>query len=292
MILAVLALGIFATSCSSDDDNSPSTAILTLNLNGLEELGNDFVYEGWIIVNGSPVSTGTFSSVTFPQTYTVDADDLASASTFVLSIEPAVDSDPSPATTKILAGDFSGGSANVSTSIIEDFSSVAGSFILATPTDNAGGINNDNNENGIWWLNPTTTPPTPTLVLPTLPTGWKYEGWVVAGGIPITTGTFTNVAATDDDDPFSGSEPLAMPNGTDGFFPGEDFLLAAPSGVTFPLDVRGKTAVISIEPDPDNSTSPFTLKPLVGTAGMMTAPALSTMMSNVSASFPTGTVTR
>ncbi len=93
MILGVLAIGILATSCSSDDDNGLSTADLTLNLTGLEELGTDFVYEGWIIVNGSPVSTGTFTSVTFPQTFTVDSDDLDAAATFVLSIEPSVDSE-------------------------------------------------------------------------------------------------------------------------------------------------------------------------------------------------------
>ena len=94
MFLALITIGIFATSCSSDDDNTSSTANLTLNLSGLEELGDDFVYEGWIIVAGSPVSTGTFSSVNFPQSFTVNATQLNDATTFVLSIEPAVDSDP------------------------------------------------------------------------------------------------------------------------------------------------------------------------------------------------------
>jgi len=99
-ILAILALGIFATSCSSDDDNGPTTSILTLNLIGLEPLGTDYVYEGWIIVDGAPVSTGTFTSVTFPQSFTVNTAQLNSATTFVLSIEPLVDSDPAPAATK------------------------------------------------------------------------------------------------------------------------------------------------------------------------------------------------
>ena len=155
-----------------------------------------------------------------------------------------------------------------------------------------GGVDNMNDENGIWWLDITSGTPVAGLDLPVLPEGWKYEGWVVASGIPITTGTFTKVAATDDAAPFSGMEPLPMPNGTDGFFPGEDFVANAPSNVTFPLDVRNMTAVISIEPDPDNSSDPFLLKPLVSTAGMMTAPALNTMDSNVVNSFPSGTVTR
>ena len=69
MFLALFALGIFTTSCSNDDDNAPANANLTIDLNGLEALGSDYVYEGWIIVNGVPVSTGTFSSVAFPQVF-------------------------------------------------------------------------------------------------------------------------------------------------------------------------------------------------------------------------------
>ena len=87
---------------------------LTLNLTGLEPLGDDFVYEGWIIVDGAPISTGIFSSVSFPQTFSVNRNDLNNATAFVLSIEPFVDIlDPAPAATKILAGDFSGSSADV-----------------------------------------------------------------------------------------------------------------------------------------------------------------------------------
>ena len=85
-IFALMALSIVITSCSSDDDSSTATTSdLTLNLSGLEALGSDFVYEGWIIVDGSPVSTGVFSSVSFPQTFTIDAQQLSTASRFVLS---------------------------------------------------------------------------------------------------------------------------------------------------------------------------------------------------------------
>lgn len=257
MILAALALGFFALSCSSDDDNNgPSTATLTLNLSGLEELGSDFVYEGWIIVNGNPVSTGTFSSVTFPQTFVVDADDLASASTFVLSIEPAVDADPAPAATKILAGDFSGDSATVdSNGIVGDFSASTGKYILATPTD----MDDMNESSGVWFLDNSSGMPAVGLNLPTLPDGWKYEGWAVIDGTPVSTGTFTSISDFDDNattTPFKGDSGDGPP------FPGEDFLQNAPMGLSFPTDLKGTTVVISVEPSPDNSTNPFTLKPL------------------------------
>jgi hypothetical protein len=292
----IMVLGLVLSSCSSDDDNTQqATADLVLNLLGLEELGSDYVYEGWIIVNGTPISTGTFSSVNFPQTFELDTENLDNASTFVLTIEPAGETGNdalTPSNTKIMAGDFTGNTATVNTSIIGDFSNVSGRFIMATPTDNTGGVDNMNNENGIWWLDPTSGTPEAGLDLPGLPEGWKYEGWVVANGTPLTTGTFTNVAATDDAAPYSGAEPLPMVNGADGFFPGEDFVANAPANVDFPLDVRNMTAVISIEPYPDNSPNPFLLKPLVGNAGMMTAPTLNSMDINVTGSFPTGSVSR
>jgi len=255
MFLAVLTLGMLATSCSNDDDNDASTE-LVLNLNGLEALGNDFVYEGWLIVNGTPVSTGTFSSITFPQTFDVNANQLASASTFVLSIEPAVDSDPAPASTKILAGDFTGNVAAVnSNGIVGDFSSASGTYILATPTD----IDDMNEESGVWFLDNSSGSAVSGLVLPTLTDGWKYEGWAVIGGVPVSTGTFSSVNNFDD------NATTSMFKGNSGngpAFPGEDYIQNAPNGLTFPTDLKGATIVISVEPVPDNSTNPFTLKPL------------------------------
>ncbi|NRD22409.1 anti-sigma factor [Winogradskyella litoriviva] len=257
MILAALALGFFASSCSDDDDNvSTSNSDLTLSLDGLEALGDDFVYEGWIIVDGSPVSTGTFSSVDFPQTFSVDTDQLDSASTFVLSIEPAIDTNPAPADTKILAGDFSGTVANVdSNGIVGDFSTSTGTYILATPTD----ADDSNEESGVWFLDNSSGTAVTGLNLPTLTDGWQYEGWAVIDGTPISTGTFTDPAAADDN---AASSIYKGDTGNGPAYPGEDYLQNAPTGFTFPTDLRGATIVISVEPSPDNSTLPFTLKPL------------------------------
>ncbi|MUU79770.1 anti-sigma factor [Winogradskyella endarachnes] len=258
MILAALALGIFASSCSDDDDNNVvnSNSDLILNFDGLEALGDDYVYEGWIIVDGSPVSTGTFSSVDFPQTFSVDSEQLDNATTFVLSIEPAVDTDPAPADTKILAGDFSGVTASVdSNGIVADFSTSTGTYILATPTD----ADDSNEESGVWFLDNSSGAAVTGLNLPTLTAGWVYEGWAVIDGTPISTGTFTDPAAADD----NASTSMFKGDTSDGpAYPGEDYLQNAPDGFTFPTDLRGTTIVISVEPSPDNSELPFTLKPL------------------------------
>jgi len=261
LIFSLLAVVLTTTSCRKDEDTKQD---IKLNLNGLTDLGSDFVYEGWIIVDGKPVSTGTFSvdnsGKLSKSTFSVDKGDLSKATKFVLTIEPRPDNDPKPSNTKYLVGDFDGNSATVSTKIVGDFSNISGRYILATPTN--GGMTNENS--GIWWVDPTGAAPKATLQLPELPTGWRYEGWVVISGIPVSTGTFRNPSATDDSDIYSGDMPLPAPNGSDGFFPGEDFLNNAPSGLSFPTNIAGGTAVVSVEPFPDNSPKPFALKPLVG----------------------------
>ncbi|MEE9437999.1 MAG: anti-sigma factor [Saprospiraceae bacterium] len=285
LLFTLVALFII-TSCGDKD----TTKNLNLNLNGLEDLGSAYVYEGWIIVDGAPVSTGIFTvdgdGKLSVSSFEMEEDVLKSATKFVLSIEPKVDSDPAPSDTKILVGDFNGSSANVSIGTVGDFADASGKYILATPTN--GMPSNENS--GIWFLDLSSGSPVAGLNLPTLPAGWKYEGWVVIDGKPVTTGKFTAVDATDEADPFSGDMPLGMVN-NGGFFPGEDFLNNAPSGLSFPTDIAGGTAVISIEPSPDNSDGPFTLKPLVHEIpSSATDHTTYTMEQNLN--FPSGIVNR
>ena len=101
-------------------------------------------------------------------------------------------------------------------------------------------------------------------------------------GQPVTTGTFVQVDAADDDAPFSGPEPGPP-------FPGEDFLQNAPAGLQFPTDLAGATAVISVEPEPDDAPAPFTLKPLVGSAPEDAADHVTYPIANNAEGFPTGT---
>ncbi|RKR12978.1 hypothetical protein CLV91_1690 [Maribacter vaceletii] len=283
----LLALVVLVSSCSSDDlDDTPKSSALTLDINGLDNLGSDYLYEGWIIVNGAPVSTGTFSvddNHTLSQSsFTLDAEVLESASDFVLTIEPNPDPSDAPADTKIFIGSFDGNSASLTTgTVAPSFDAITGKYIIATPTGTGA---EEEKYSGVWFLDNSSGSPVAGLELPALEAGWKYEGWVVIDGVPLSTGTFTSVDTADDASPFSGSNP--GPN-----YPGEDFLVNAPDGVTFPTDVRGKVAVISIEPYPDNSAAPFTLKPLFG---MIPTDAMGVQEIGdyVTESFPTGTVSR
>lgn len=226
---------------------------------GLEPLGAASIYEGWLIVDGAPQSTGTFNVDASGNLVNVQDRPVANASAataFVLTIEPAVDPDPAPAATKLLGGDFVDGVAQLSiahpAALGTDFSTASGGYIVATPTT----ASDDDNLSGVWFLDPAAGPG-PSLDLPALPAGWVYEGWVVLDGNPLSTGRFTSASGSDSFGGFSG------PDGTPPF-PGEDFIVNAPPGLTFPTDVSGATVVISVEPAPDDGPAPFALKPLVG----------------------------
>ena len=255
---------------------------LEMAFDGLEDLGSDYVYEGWLIVDASPVSTGRFSidanGDAFPAWFVVDAYDADNAVAFVLTIEPAVGDAPAPSATHVLAGDWDGQSALLTighmAALGDDFTSAAGEYILATPTTSS-----DPNDyaQGIWWLDPAVGPG-PSLTLPTLPAGWAYEGWVVSGSGPISTGRFLSVSGADSD----GAGATAGPDGAPPF-PGQDF-------ISPPEFLIGYAAVITVEPEPDNSPAPFAFKPLVDmTIDDVGMGALQAMGSN-HASAPTGTV--
>jgi hypothetical protein len=258
-------------------------AQLTLDINGLEDLGPTALYEGWLIVGGLPVSTGTFSVDTGGQmsqtSFAVDSADAMNATAFVLTIEPVPDADPNPSVVHYLGGGIVNDAGTLSVAhaaaIGDDFSSASGGYVLAAPSATVPDY-----RNGIWWLDPLG--PTAGLTLPVLPAGWVYEGWVVDMGVvpalPISTGRFSAVDAADSD----GGGPLAGPNATPSF-PGQDF-------VTVPRDLTvNHVAVITIEPEPDNSAAPFTLKPLTDPIEDVGGGTLQPM-TNQAAAFPSGTL--
>jgi len=285
--LLVAGLGLSALFMTSCGDDELATENLTLNISGLEDLGSNAIYEGWIMVDGTPQTTGTFSvdgSGNLSQTsFALNSEDLEKATAFILTVEPVPDPSPAPSDVHILAGDFSGDNSSLtiahSAALGNDFSSSAGTYILATPTD----MDDTNEASGIWFLDNSSGAPAVGLDLPTLPAGWAYEGWAVIDGTPVSTGTFTEATGQDDSAIYSG---VGGPP-----YPGEDFLNNAPSGLSFPTDLSGGTAVISIEPVPDNSPAPFVLKPLAGgipaNAEVHTALPIAQNLN-----FPTGSASR
>jgi hypothetical protein len=289
LIIFTLLFIIACDDDSSSNDNSKKT--LKLNFTNLTELQNGFHYEGWAIISGNAVSTGKFN---FKAGKIVDlsdneiangefatSTDLSAAVKIVISIEANGDIDALPSNTKYLAGPVANNSSSLSVSddaaLGNDFSSISGKYILATPTT----ADTTDETSGIWFLDNSSGSAVAGLTLPVLPAGWQYEGWVVDGS-PLTTGRFTSVSGTDLGSPFSTGGPM---------FPGEDFVANAPTSFTFPLELSGKTVVISIEPETDDSSAPFALKPLLGTVpAQAVSGTVYTIASNITG-FATGTAT-
>jgi hypothetical protein len=288
VIAPVFLLLALIAGCS-DNSTEPTTGTLTLDISGLGNLGSGYAYEGWLLVDSSPVSTGTFTvndDGELSQTeFQVDLNDLNTATKFILTIEPSPDSDPNPSSTHYIAGDFSDNTASLSVAddaaFGDDFSGAMGTYILATPTNGS----DSNEDSGIWFLDLNGGDPMAGLTLPDLPDGWMYEGWAVIDGTPVTTGKFTSVSGADMSAPYSGEQDGPP-------FPGEDFLMNAPGTLTFPDSLQGGTAVISIEPDPDNSDMPFAMKPLVGAISNSATDHTNYDMSQNLSSLPTGTASR
>lgn len=295
-ILIVALPFVLWMGCKKSEDSPvapTSKMILAMNFSGLQPLASGLHYEGWAMVNNQPLSTGKFNIDAQNRLVTLSgqvitngefsvAVNIASASAIIITIEPAGDNDIIPAATKYLGGNVSNSAASLTiahaTALGTDFTSATGKYILATPTDTIS----SNERSGVWFLQ--LPGGTAGLSVPTLPAGWKYEGWVVATQ-PLTTGKFTLSNSADQAAPYSGTNPGPP-------FPGEDYLRNAPSGVTFPLDLAGKTIVLSVEPDPDDSPNPFTLKPLSHQVPANAQDHVTfTMLNQAAATNPTGTAT-
>jgi len=290
--LAVIALaGILATGMTCEQQKQ----ILGLAVSGWMPLEDGYHYEGWAIIDGAAKTTGKFNvdangAIVDMQGNAIAGGefdtgmDLSTATDIVISIEPTGDADEVPSMTKYMAGAVSGNMADLTVAagaaLGDDYTGAMGKYILATPTS----MDTTDELSGVWFLDLSGGSPAVGLDLPDLPAGWKYEGWAVIGGTPVTTGAFTAVDQADEAAPYSGTE--AGPP-----FPGEDFLMNAPSGLTFPTDLSGATLVISVEPDPDDAAGPFTLKPLMGTAPDPAEDHMTYDMDNMAASFPTATAT-
>lgn len=293
--LFLLSLSIMAASCTKEEDDTntntgSTTKTLTLNISNLGPIESDERYEGWVIVDGAPVSTGLFTvdqqGVLSETTFEIPSETLDAASAFVLSIEPFPDTDPAPSDIKILGGAFNSATAMVNVehmaALGSSYNTASATYILATPTT----TDMSDELSGVWFLDNSSGSPMQGLNLPTLPSTWVYEGWAVINGMPISTGRFSALDMQDDAANFSGMDATGPP------FPGEDFVQNAPMGLNFPTDLTNATIVISIEPEPDNSPKPFAFKPLVSMPSSAASHTAINMTNQVSTNFPTGTVSR
>ena len=270
------------TTVAETTTTAPPVPTMTIDFDGLAPLGDAGVYEMWFVgADGNPVSGGTFDADAGPVVLDLP-DGIPGAVELKVSIE--TDDDPAPSQTIVLAGAMDGiagdRSAELTTADIADFSTASGQYILATPTDGDGPPENE--RSGVWW---TILPRQRSLILPELGAGWEYEMWQVIDGVEVAGGKFSDTFAPDDAAPYSGPEdapPLV----------GEDFLINAPAGLTFPVDLRGTETFISVEPVPDPSPDSSGIVPLSGIVPVDAEDHNALSVENVSDSrLPTATIT-
>jgi len=128
-----------------------------------------------------------------------------------------------------------------------DLSNAAGAFLFDTPTTDAA----TDCGRGVWW---TDGEGGAGLTLPTVPSGWKYEGWVVdrETGTLYSTGRFSGPTGADSD---GGG---ATGGGDAGYdFPGQDFVTATEGVPVLQVDDGAFGVSVTLEPDPDISSDPF-----------------------------------
>eukprot|EP00028_Trichosphaerium_sp_Am-I-7-wt_P011916 CAMPEP_0168517650 /NCGR_PEP_ID=MMETSP0405-20121227/6183_1 /TAXON_ID=498012 /ORGANISM="Trichosphaerium sp, Strain Am-I-7 wt" /LENGTH=270 /DNA_ID=CAMNT_0008537711 /DNA_START=360 /DNA_END=1172 /DNA_ORIENTATION=- len=199
---------------------------------------------------------------------------------FFITIEEQGTMPTTPSTSKVVSGVFSEQKTILSADSIwgaDPFADLAGTFFLATPTS---GNDTTDECNGIWFFN--ATGPSASLNLPTPPTGWQYEGWVVdisdpQNPMPMSTGTFTDPAGPDSD----GAGPYAGPDSAP-MYPGQDYVMTVTKDLC-----EDYMAVITIEPNPDrNPDTPFFLKPLSAAIMNITGPGNYQMLTAVTNVLP------
>jgi len=264
VLVGVLAALVPASASASSDRHK-----LLIGAKDLPRLSGA-LYEAWIVKGDRKLSAGVFNVREQPHGQLVRLRapiDPARADMIVVTIEPDPDPDPGPSAVAILAGEPHRHFAVLRFPI--DLRRAAGSFILATPTDDDPA----NEAAGVWFLDPAGGP-APSLSLPQPPAGWVFEGWGVTQGTPLTTGRFTSVAGSDLASPFSGPNPGPP-------FPGEDFVARLPASVVPPVNLADgrSTVVITVEPDigrqDPTGDGPFSIKPLAGAVPADASPGTS-----------------
>lgn len=271
IFVAVLAVWALFTGCggTDTDDRESSITGVALTLEMLPTVGESYQWEAWIETGDGPVSVGAFEQGKESPDYdfsgdlydfSIDSSLAEKAQGFLLTLESKPDDNEAPSGWNLLASDqlpksgrttarFTTAPA-IGAELDGDMDQATGSYVLDTPSSSA----EDDNTQGIWFIDTSNGERKAGLDLPKLPedSAWVYEGWIVGGDGPISTGQFRDPTAPDHD----GAGPDA--GDSQGYaFPGQDFvkdggkMLASGDYETF----------VTLEPD-DGVAAPFAFRPL------------------------------
>jgi hypothetical protein len=246
ILLFVISLLAFGGCEYFENSSTLNTSSLELNISGLPAIPDTMAYVAWYDNDDRPpvfikqLSPNSQGNVYFKEEQKLVF--LDSAQIFLVTVErkSQIGTPNFTASNRVvLIGRFSKGLANLTLAEnFTDFNNTAAKYTIYTPTD--GNISS-NPYGGIWFVDSVDANRIAAgLNLPVLAGGWIYEGWIEVGGNILSTGRFRNPKAADLFNGYSAST-ASIP------YPGEDFINNAPAGFTFPLDLRGKKAYISLE---------------------------------------------
>jgi hypothetical protein len=315
VILFIFVVAIAGCEDQKILEGTENISQIELNVFGLNDLQGSGWYESWILWNremgqGTDIDT-TSLGILERQTdgsYRLATDVTLGFLQAGLMILVTIEDDDTVANeepsiyevigAKIAAnsGIFSLGNEEV---LDFSFEVAQGRYILDTPTESPP---SQNPFSGIWFVNPdtiiedildddgnivdqdTTIEFLPGLDLPDLPEGWLYEGFVEVGGQTLSIGTFTKSSAGDDSSTYNGAE-TAYP------FPGEDFINNPPSGLSFPVDLRGAHCFVTLTPAyPEGSVVPYVVTVYETQISSIALPQQVYFMENTSDTFPAGDI--
>lgn len=278
---AVLLLSLVTAGCDSGGTGGTEDPILLnmqLDVNELPPLGGSNNYRAWAVLPtrflGSDLfnltetgqyvnSTGQFISNTF-----TFGDAIGETTKVLISVENKDGSEDAPSSTIVLAGDIVDFQADLTVThpdaLGEGFDSASGVFSLLTPSD----ADDTNETEGIWFVESISAGNWTTgLSLPARPEGWLFEGWVEVADTVLSTGRFDSATGADMDSPFMTDLVREFID-----YPGEDFFMQPPPGVTFPPDFSNARVFVTLEPDPDGQPAPFAIEILSGTVSATPEP--------------------
>ena len=216
---------------------------LQLSFTGMPALANGFYYEGWVVVDGEPWSTGRFNvaadgSLVTPEgnpvkggVYQADID-MTEAAAVAITLHPPGD-DRGPNAQHIVGGAVEALAAKLT---LDDSLGIGANLRESTGTYSLTGERSA----------------TLTFATPGMHPGFAYEAWVVKDGVLTSLGTF-------------GGKPVDVAAGGHVHVHQQtDHTLKTHELVVDGADLRGSRVVLTLEPIPDDAPEPFGITVLDG----------------------------
>jgi len=264
ILFLLIVLLLLISSCKKNEllPEEDQISAVTISLNGVNDPGSGYWYRAWLVMGSEYQNIGVFSDkdsdpVVLSNAH-VNLGYLQKAQGIIITISDTNATVPdfsAPRGPRILGAELTANQSQLSVGneylLDSKFQFSEGYYSIETPTDST----QQDGHSGIWFVKHDSTMVNPGLTLPELTGGWKYEGWVVAEGETLSTGAFTSPIGMDESGQYSDSTASALS------YPGEDFLLNSPAGVSFPLDLSGKEVFITLSPPyPSAGNEPYKLK--------------------------------